>query len=192
MKIKKQNQILQMIEIITKSQYDCGKENCEDCEYRKEDECVLRQDANYIATVLVKNGFCRIPDGAVVLTPKERDDEMKATNEILAERDELKAEIERLKNANSELTDNLVFYKDKSYKLEKNIEKLKEENKKDFDNFVKVNDELLKANMKLSVNKKRAQIDVLNKVKNCREATDSDCYPYLERIVNKLIKEIEK
>ena len=38
---------------------------------------------------------------------------------------------------------------------------------------------------------KQAQIDVLNKVKNCRDATDSDCYPYLERIVNKLIKEIE-
>lgn len=38
---------------------------------------------------------------------------------------------------------------------------------------------------------KQAQIDVLNKINNCREATDSDCYPYLERIVNKLIKEIE-
>lgn len=38
---------------------------------------------------------------------------------------------------------------------------------------------------------KQAKIDVLNRVKNCREATDSDCYPYLERIVNKLIKEIE-
>lgn len=38
---------------------------------------------------------------------------------------------------------------------------------------------------------KEAQIDVLNKIKNCREATDSDCYPYLERIVNKLIKEEE-
>ncbi len=40
-------------------------------------------------------------------------------------------------------------------------------------------------------NVKQAQIDVLNKVKNCREATDSDCYPYLECIVNKLIKEVE-
>lgn len=38
---------------------------------------------------------------------------------------------------------------------------------------------------------KQAKIDVLNKVKNCREATDSDCYPYIERIVNKLIKEVE-
>lgn len=38
---------------------------------------------------------------------------------------------------------------------------------------------------------KEAQIDALNKIKNCREATDSDCYPYLKRIVNKLIKEVE-
>ena len=38
---------------------------------------------------------------------------------------------------------------------------------------------------------KQAQIDILNKIKNCREATDSDCYPYIERIVNKLIKEVE-
>ena len=44
---------------------------------------------------------------------------------------------------------------------------------------------------KLKAEVKQAQIDVLNKVKNCREATDSDCYPYLERIVNKLIKEVE-
>lgn len=39
---------------------------------------------------------------------------------------------------------------------------------------------------------KQAKIDVLNKIKNCREATDSDCYPYIERIVNKLIKEVQK
>ena len=39
---------------------------------------------------------------------------------------------------------------------------------------------------------KQAQIDILNKIKNCREATDSDCYPYIERIVNKLIKEVQK
>ena len=38
---------------------------------------------------------------------------------------------------------------------------------------------------------KQAQIDVLKKIKNCREATDSDCYPYLEHIVNKVIKEVQ-
>lgn len=44
---------------------------------------------------------------------------------------EYKAEIEQLKNANSELTDSLVFYKVKSYKLEKNVDKLKTEIKQE-------------------------------------------------------------
>ena len=38
---------------------------------------------------------------------------------------------------------------------------------------------------------KQVQIDVLNKVKNCREATDSDYYPYIERIVNKVLNEVK-
>lgn len=132
MKIKKQDQIRQMIEIITKSQFDCGKQGCENCKYRKEDECVLRQDANYIATILVKNGFAKIPSGAVVLTPEERDDEMKATNEILAERDELKADIVALLVALDDITDDLCR-KDKQiasayglYKLKKAAGMLKE------------------------------------------------------------------
>lgn len=43
----------------------------------------------------------------------------------------------------------------------------------------------------LELELKQVQIDALNKVKNCREATDSDCYTYLERIVNKAIKEVQ-
>lgn len=43
----------------------------------------------------------------------------------------------------------------------------------------------------LKAGTKQAEIDVLNKIKNCREATDSDCYPYLEHIVNKLIEEVQ-
>ena len=46
-------------------------------------------------------------------------------------------------------------------------------------------------NYELTEKIKQVQIDVLNKVKNCRDATDSDCYPYLERIVNKLIEEVQ-
>lgn len=73
MKIKKQDQIRQMIEIITKSQFDCGKQGCENCKYRKEDECVLRQDANYIATILVKNGFAKIPSaGGISCAKREK------------------------------------------------------------------------------------------------------------------------
>ena len=67
---------------------------------------------------------------------------------------EYKTEIERLKNANSELTDNLVFYKDKSYKLERSVDKLKTEIEKEV---------------------KQAKIDVLNEVKE-RIKTAIDTY----------------
>lgn len=45
--------------------------------------------SNDIAEALYSIGYRKVPYGAVVLTPEERDDEMDATNEILAERDEL-------------------------------------------------------------------------------------------------------
>lgn len=90
------------------------------------------------------------------------------------------------------------------YKAE--IERLKAENKKDFENFVKVNDELLKANIKLSVDKKQAQIDVLNRLKekledctgcyipDCFESpTDNFAYDEKEvkKYIDELIKEVE-
>lgn len=80
---------------------------------------------------------------------------------------EYKAEIERLKNANSELVDNLVFYKVKTYKLEKNVDELKNEIK-------------------------QAQIDVLKKLKERaigytflgeKLATETD--------IDELIKEVQ-
>ncbi len=46
-------------------------------------------------------------------------------------------------------------------------------------------------NYELTEKMKQAQIDVLNKVKNCREATDSDCYPYIWCIVNKVLDEVK-
>lgn len=48
-------------------------------------------------------GYRKVPDGAVVLTPEERDDEMKATNEILAERDDLIAKVGVLGRENYDL-----------------------------------------------------------------------------------------
>lgn len=45
---------------------------------------------------LYNAGYRKVPYGAVVLTPEERDEEMEATNEILAERDKLKAKIDKL------------------------------------------------------------------------------------------------
>lgn len=71
---------------------------------------------------------------------------------------EYKAEIERLKNANNELVDNLVFYKDKSYKLERTVDKLKTE----------IDQEV-----------KQAQIDVLNKLRSRASDRDSLIQSYI-------------
>lgn len=59
--------------------------------------------SNDIAEALYSIGYRKVPDGAVVLTPEERDDEMKATNEILAERDELIAKVGILGRENYDL-----------------------------------------------------------------------------------------
>ena len=95
---------------------------------------------------------------------------------------EYKAEIERLKNANSGLVDNLVFYKDKSYKLERSVDKLKTEIEQEV---------------------KQAQIDTINTiVKYCENPNHwrelKDCKLWggksddLRNFLNGIFKEIEQ
>lgn len=50
-----------------------------------------------LAKTFYKEGYRKVPDGAVILTPEERDEEIKAFNEKQAE---LEAEIKRLKKQN--------------------------------------------------------------------------------------------
>lgn len=85
---------------------------------------------------------------------------------------EYKAEIEQLKNANSGLTDNLVFYKDKSYKLEKNVDKLKTEIEQEV---------------------KQAQIDILNELKSRHDyAVKNMGYPWdISQQIDKLLTEVD-
>ena len=56
-----------------------------------------------IAKTIYNAGYRVVPDGAVILTPEERDEEMKEINKTLAECDELKAEIAELKSKIEEL-----------------------------------------------------------------------------------------
>ncbi len=91
---------------------------------------------------------------------------------------EYKTEIERLKEKNNELTDNLVFYKDKSYKLERSVDKLKTEIEQEV---------------------KQTRIDVLNELKkkthNYYPSIDSYCisqHVVLVSDIDKLIAEVEK
>lgn len=102
--------------------YEIAKYVCNACEFGIYRACRKSQTdvkscslALGTARRIYNAGYRKVPDGAVVLTPEERDDEMKATNEILAERDDLiakvgvlgrenydlKAEIKRLKKENA-------------------------------------------------------------------------------------------
>lgn len=73
--------------------------------------------SNDIAEALYTAGYRKVPDGAVVIAPEERDDEMKATNEILAERDDLIAKVGDLGRENYDLKAENEQLKEK---LEKN------------------------------------------------------------------------
>lgn len=53
--------------------------------------------AEEVAEEVYNAGYRKVPEYAVIIPAEEREEEIKATNEILAERDRLKAEIERLK-----------------------------------------------------------------------------------------------
>ena len=52
--------------------------------------------ADMHAEALYNAGYRKVPYGAVILSPEERDDEMKEINKTLAERDENKAKIDKL------------------------------------------------------------------------------------------------
>lgn len=58
---------------------------------------ISKQFVNHVANAIYDAGYRKVPDGAVILTPEERDEELKACNEKQAE---LEAEIARLKKQN--------------------------------------------------------------------------------------------
>lgn len=82
----------QQIEEMANIAHKCIKSSCEDC-IKNDRKCFDYKQAE----VLYDAGYRKVPENAVILTPEERDEEMKEINKTLAERDELKAEIERLK-----------------------------------------------------------------------------------------------
>lgn len=90
--------------------YEIAKYVCNACEFGIYRACSKRQTdikscslALGTARRIYNVGYRKVPDGAVVLTPEERDDEMEATNEILAERDDLIAKVGVLGRENYDL-----------------------------------------------------------------------------------------
>ena len=85
----------EQIEEMAMSIAECNGTTC--------DNCALKCKAYITCEILYDKDYRKVPDGAVVLTPEERDEEMKEINKTLAERDELKAEIVELKSKIEEL-----------------------------------------------------------------------------------------
>lgn len=161
---------------------------------------------NDIAVALVKEGYGKISEyKAEIERLKAEYEELQTNAEILAsgvrdlnhENYELTQKLAKqtriARDANAKFTGVEHYLKPFQYKADRLKTKC--------DDLKKLSDwqrEEIKR-LKAEVNKgcdncetvKQAQIDVLKKIKNCREATDSDCYPYLERIVNNLIEEVQ-
>lgn len=117
--------------------------------------------SNDIAEALYSIGYRKVPDGAVVLTPEERDDEMKATNEILEERDDLIAKVGILGRENYDL---------------------KSENKQLKTECALLDDELRIA--------RQDTIDILNKVKERAVGLAAIETYHICNLVDELIKEV--
>lgn len=120
---------------------------------------------------MYERGYRKVPDGAVILTPEERDEELKACNEKQAE---LKAEIEILKIQNNNLEIAFDRLNARSERFESNMKVVLEIEKR---NAVKEFAEKLKA--------KAFDKDMFN---DWAGAT----YVVLVREIDKLLKEYEK
>lgn len=79
---------------------------------------ISEQFASNVATALYNAGYRKVPDGAVILTLEERDEELKACNEKQAE---LEAEIEHLKADNKALEMWNEAYTEENKKLKKQL-----------------------------------------------------------------------
>ena len=75
------------------------------------------------AEILYNAGYRKVPDGAVILTPEERDEELKACNEKQAE---LEAKIEILKIQNNNLEIAFDRLNARSERLESNMKSVLE------------------------------------------------------------------
>lgn len=137
-----------------------------------------------LANALYNAGYRKVPDGAVILMPEERDEELKACNEKQAE---LKAEIAREK-AN--------YYNQGVIDGREDFEHLKKRNKELYEEI-----KLFTSNMKvvLEIEKKNAVKEFAEKLKkkvhNYYPSIDSYCtsrHVILVKDIDELLKEYEK
>ena len=96
----KQEQVKEILEVI-KHCGDYTNRNCAECDYRLYGECKNQKQCE--AEALYNEGYRKVPFGATVLAPEERNDEIREMHEILEGRDELIAKVGILGRENYDL-----------------------------------------------------------------------------------------
>ena len=96
----KQEQVKEILEVI-KHCGDYTNRDCAECNYRLYGECKNQKQCE--AEALYNEGYRKVPFGATVLAPEERNDEIREMHEILEGRDELIAKVGVLGRENYDL-----------------------------------------------------------------------------------------
>lgn len=162
----KQEQVKEILEVI-KHCGDYTNRDCAECDYRLYGECKNQKQCE--AEALYNEGYRKVPFGATVLAPEERNDEIREMHEILEGRDELIAKVGVLGRENYDL---------------------KAENKQLKTECALLDDELRIA--------RQDTIDVLNKLKTKAFDKDAfngwagSTFVVLVRDIDKMIEELTK
>ena len=96
----KQEQVKEILEVI-KHCGDYTNRDCAECDYRLYGECKNQKQCE--AEALYNEGYRKVPFGATVIAPEERNDEIREMHEILEGRDELIAKVGILGRENYDL-----------------------------------------------------------------------------------------
>ena len=96
----RQEQVKEILEVI-KHCGDYTNRDCAECDYRLYGECKNKKQCE--AEALYNEGYRKVPFGATVLAPEERNDEIREMHEILEGRDELIAKVGILGRENYDL-----------------------------------------------------------------------------------------
>ena len=96
----KQEQVKEILEVI-KHCGDYTNRDCAECDYRLYGECKNQKQCE--AEALYNEGYRKVPFGATVLAPEERNDEIREMHEILEGWDELIAKVGILGRENYDL-----------------------------------------------------------------------------------------
>lgn len=162
----KQEQVKEILEVI-KHCGDYTNRDCAECDYRLYGECKNQKQCE--AEALYNEGYRKVPFGATVLAPEERNDEIREMHEILEGRDDLIAKVDILGRENYDL---------------------KAENKQLKTECALLDDELRIA--------RQETIDVLNKLKTKAFDKDAfngwagSTFVVLVRDIDKMIEELTK